>query len=905
MGTGLGVVGLQFSGQISLEKVQQAAKELGSKFPLLLARVVGQGKAGGPLELHLCRDPKPITVATRSIDDVAAWEAAAPLDNDPSSLELKEDSDVAKKDQGSDVYADARAPADSGKGEGSTSAAEAVFEKFSAANVADERGEEHDEEEDAFEDAEDGDGDGDGGDGDGDGGDGDGDGDGGDGDGGGGGGNGDNGGGEFLEASATEGSGGIKVTGKFKGVEKAEDLHRIVEMELNQPITAAHGKAPADALQIHVYHLPRATCLALRCHRAVLDRPAVRQLAMALVSALHRSQPAVTADSPEHSEAVSLPPPLSSLTPKPPETRSYLTKSLSQAYDALGYVRNAMASSHAPFQPGRADFRTNRFRSSFACLRFSKQETERLLAALASRSCSLFSLECAAALKAVADAKQLGSRTETFNVTSIMNCRPLLDPPLAPDAMGVFTSGLPLKQPANQDLPLWDVARTVDADLAASVGQKKQFTDMPVLELLFSTAMRTPTFSPECSLRTSFMSAITESPFPMDWPANEEEGHADGASGGGDEGLVPQLEGFVGPIFATHGVGPSISVGDAICDGELHVYINFVSPLFSLDFIAGFHNAGPVQPIIRFCSPRQHRPSRPPLGFPFWSLKNRNEPLVWSAMASIAAASASLSSLQIASKATVRARSIATELSCARGFGCESVHVSACGSEFARGDALLGGCAQEIEQNSSVVVMAVPKKGTSRTKTKIRRAVWKAQARGEALKALSLAKSVLTGRSKSFIYVQNEKKSADEEGTDEAASEKNRKKRGHVSAGHGRIGKHRKHPGGRGNAGGMHHHRIMMDKYHPGYFGKVGMRYFHKSMNKFHCPHINLNELWSLIPADVKEKASGAGSAPVLDVTKFGFFKVLGAGELPPQPLILTARRQAVFCRQLILAGSG
>lgn len=50
---------------------------------------------------------------------------------------------------------------------------------------------------------------------------------------------------------------------------------------------------------------------------------------------------------------------------------------------------------------------------------------------------------------------------------------------------------------------------------------------------------------------------------------------------------------------------------------------------------------------------------------------------------------------------------------------------------------------------------------------------------------------------------------------------KNRKKRGHVSAGHGRIGKHRKHPAGRGNAGGQHHNRINMDKYHPGYFGKV------------------------------------------------------------------------------------
>jgi len=57
-----------------------------------------------------------------------------------------------------------------------------------------------------------------------------------------------------------------------------------------------------------------------------------------------------------------------------------------------------------------------------------------------------------------------------------------------------------------------------------------------------------------------------------------------------------------------------------------------------------------------------------------------------------------------------------------------------------------------------------------------------------------------------------------------AGLSKNRKKRGHVSAGHGRIGKHRKHPGGRGNAGGQHHHRIMFDKYHPGYFGKVSAR---------------------------------------------------------------------------------
>jgi hypothetical protein len=37
-----------------------------------------------------------------------------------------------------------------------------------------------------------------------------------------------------------------------------------------------------------------------------------------------------------------------------------------------------------------------------------------------------------------------------------------------------------------------------------------------------------------------------------------------------------------------------------------------------------------------------------------------------------------------------------------------------------------------------------------------------------------------------------------------------RKHRGHVSAGHGRVGKHRKHPGGRGLAGGQHHHRCVL-----------------------------------------------------------------------------------------------
>ncbi|CAG0920311.1 unnamed protein product [Notodromas monacha] len=130
---------------------------------------------------------------------------------------------------------------------------------------------------------------------------------------------------------------------------------------------------------------------------------------------------------------------------------------------------------------------------------------------------------------------------------------------------------------------------------------------------------------------------------------------------------------------------------------------------------------------------------------------------------------------------------------------------------------------------------------------------------------------------------------------------KTRKMRGHVSHGHGRIGKHRKHPGGRGNAGGQHHHRINFDKYHPGYFGKIGMRNFHVKASMDWCPIINLDKIWSLVSEKTREtyKNHPDGKAPVIDVVKsvsalnyfeMGFSKVLGKGLLPKQPVIVKAK---------------
>merc|ERR1711918_2029 len=72
--------------------------------------------------------------------------------------------------------------------------------------------------------------------------------------------------------------------------------------------------------------------------------------------------------------------------------------------------------------------------------------------------------------------------------------------------------------------------------------------------------------------------------------------------------------------------------------------------------------------------------------------------------------------------------------------------------------------------------------------------------------------------------------------------------------------------GGRGKAGGQHHHRTLFDKYHPGYFGKVGMLHFHKTNNKYHCPTVNIDKLWSLVSTQTRTNYAKKpeGPAPVI-----------------------------------------
>ena len=58
--------------------------------------------------------------------------------------------------------------------------------------------------------------------------------------------------------------------------------------------------------------------------------------------------------------------------------------------------------------------------------------------------------------------------------------------------------------------------------------------------------------------------------------------------------------------------------------------------------------------------------------------------------------------------------------------------------------------------------MAQPKKKTSKSQRDKRKATWKRKAAVEAQKALSLGKSVLTGRSTSFVYPNREEDEEEE-----------------------------------------------------------------------------------------------------------------------------------------------
>jgi len=69
------------------------------------------------------------------------------------------------------------------------------------------------------------------------------------------------------------------------------------------------------------------------------------------------------------------------------------------------------------------------------------------------------------------------------------------------------------------------------------------------------------------------------------------------------------------------------------------------------------------------------------------------------------------------------------------------------------------------------------------------------------------------------------------------------------------------------------------------------MRYYHKTQNKFFNPSVNVDKLWSLVTEQTRLKYKAQSEkAPVIDCVRAGYYKVLGKGVLPKQPVIVKAK---------------
>uniref|UniRef100_A0A3Q2X7X4 Large ribosomal subunit protein uL15 n=1 Tax=Haplochromis burtoni TaxID=8153 RepID=A0A3Q2X7X4_HAPBU len=94
---------------------------------------------------------------------------------------------------------------------------------------------------------------------------------------------------------------------------------------------------------------------------------------------------------------------------------------------------------------------------------------------------------------------------------------------------------------------------------------------------------------------------------------------------------------------------------------------------------------------------------------------------------------------------------------------------------------------------------------------------------------------------------------------------------------------------------------------HPGYFGKVGMRHYHLKRNTSHCPTINRDKLWTLVSEQTRINYSKKpdGPAPIIDAVRAGYYKVLGKGKLPKQPVIVKAKFFSRQAEEKIKAAGG
>ncbi|PWN42564.1 hypothetical protein IE81DRAFT_121205 [Ceraceosorus guamensis] len=84
------------------------------------------------------------------------------------------------------------------------------------------------------------------------------------------------------------------------------------------------------------------------------------------------------------------------------------------------------------------------------------------------------------------------------------------------------------------------------------------------------------------------------------------------------------------------------------------------------------------------------------------------------------------------------------------------------------------------------------------------------------------------------------------------------------------------------------------------------MRHFHLTRNSYYRPVVNLDKLWTLVPAEQRKGlTSSSTEVPVIDTLAAGYGKVLGKGRLPQLPFIVKARWVSELAEKKIKEAGG
>ncbi|XP_076887762.1 uncharacterized protein LOC143538004 [Bidens hawaiensis] len=266
-----------------------------------------------------------------------------------------------------------------------------------------------------------------------------------------------------------------------------------IEHEMNTNPWLSTNKAnqvtETDIMFVSMYNLPdQQWAVVLRLHTAACDRAAAAFLFRELLGLLGGGAEKENAKE----EGVGLA--IEDCIPAGKANKPFWARGA----DMLRYSVNS-------FRFSNLDFKETGFPTSTQLVRMKigSEDTEKILSGRKSKGIKLFVLLAAAGIVAARASKNLANdKSEKYSLTTLMDCRSLLDPVLSDHHIGFYHSAILNNHDVKGEEDVWELAQKIYTSLTTAKSSDKHFTDMADLNLLMCKVVDNPSLTPSSSLRT-------------------------------------------------------------------------------------------------------------------------------------------------------------------------------------------------------------------------------------------------------------------------------------------------------------------------------------------------------------------------------------------------------------------